>query len=305
MDWHFRTRCTLDIVTNVISPETQKSHTVLTKMQRDVLYSTFVLLLNQSSPGSCFEICPLYKIIDFFLGGARILQTPCVSFSNQPFSWQTYTRTPFVGNFTFTVAVTQVPSPFVHLCFDLWVMLVLSHVCYFLISELIWGRSQLQLFIDCWPQPDSQHLDWPPPKILFESEMPLGMFKKFIGWIFMMWLSGAHRCVSASPFCRAPVVNGGYVVPQQDTYSHGTALPYACDNGFKPAVEGWWATTTCHNGKWSTRPQCIGKCWTHRRPEGCWFVLMGADGPGSNLNKIPNVGSKMCQIFDLKCEHSF
>ncbi|XP_019733478.1 complement factor H-related protein 1-like isoform X2 [Hippocampus comes] len=88
--------------------------------------------------------------------------------------------------------------------------------------------------------------------------MLLGMFKKYIGWIFMIWLSGAHRCISASPSCRAPIVNGGYVVPQQDTYSHGTVLPYACENGFKPAVEGWWATTTCQNGKWSTQPQCIG-----------------------------------------------
>ncbi|XP_049602572.1 complement factor H-related protein 1-like isoform X1 [Syngnathus scovelli] len=85
----------------------------------------------------------------------------------------------------------------------------------------------------------------------------LGMSKKYIGCFLLIWFYGAHRCVSSSYFCRAPLLNGGYVVPQQDTYSHGTVLPYACENGLKPAVNGWWGTTTCQNGKWSPQPQCI------------------------------------------------
>ncbi|XP_061550682.1 complement factor H-like isoform X2 [Phycodurus eques] len=86
--------------------------------------------------------------------------------------------------------------------------------------------------------------------------VPLGMLK-YIGWIFLIWLCGEHGCVLARRSCRAPTLNGGYVVPQQDTYSHGTVLSYACEAGLKPAVEGWWATTTCQDGKWSTQPQCI------------------------------------------------
>ncbi|XP_054622788.1 complement factor H-like isoform X2 [Dunckerocampus dactyliophorus] len=80
-------------------------------------------------------------------------------------------------------------------------------------------------------------------------------WKVYLGFAFLC--CGAHRCVSASRYCPAPTLDGGYLVPQQDTYSHGAVLFYACENGLKPAVEGWWATATCRDGKWSTRPQCI------------------------------------------------
>ncbi|XP_077955274.1 complement factor H-related protein 3-like [Gasterosteus aculeatus] len=41
------------------------------------------------------------------------------------------------------------------------------------------------------------------------------------------------------------------------SYGHETKLRYGCDNGRKPAVEGWWATSTCLDGIWSPKPQCI------------------------------------------------
>lgn len=66
---------------------------------------------------------------------------------------------------------------------------------------------------------------------------------------------------SAAQPCLAPTLNGGYFVPEQETYSHETQLSYACDNGSKPAADGWWATSTCQNGEWSDKPQCIGKCF--------------------------------------------
>nr|XP_057923259.1 complement factor H-like isoform X2 [Doryrhamphus excisus] len=80
-------------------------------------------------------------------------------------------------------------------------------------------------------------------------------WKIYLGFAFLS--CGGHHCVSASRYCDAPTLDGGYLVPEQDTYNHGTVLFYACENGLKPAVEGWWATTTCRDGKWSTRPQCI------------------------------------------------
>uniref|UniRef100_A0AAZ1XJ94 Sushi domain-containing protein n=1 Tax=Oreochromis aureus TaxID=47969 RepID=A0AAZ1XJ94_OREAU len=57
--------------------------------------------------------------------------------------------------------------------------------------------------------------------------------------------------------CEAPVLNGGYFVPEKETYVHGAVLTYACDSGLKPVAEGWWATSRCENGKWVDKPQCI------------------------------------------------
>uniref|UniRef100_A0A3Q3F0S1 Sushi domain-containing protein n=1 Tax=Labrus bergylta TaxID=56723 RepID=A0A3Q3F0S1_9LABR len=49
----------------------------------------------------------------------------------------------------------------------------------------------------------------------------------------------------------------GVFFPKQETYSHEIEITYACDSGRKPAVKGWWATSTCQNGVWSPEPQCI------------------------------------------------
>ncbi|XP_037643546.1 CUB and sushi domain-containing protein 1-like isoform X7 [Sebastes umbrosus] len=80
---------------------------------------------------------------------------------------------------------------------------------------------------------------------------------RYLGFVLLVWFPGALHAQSANVPCRAPRLNGGYLVPEQDTYPHGTKLTYACDNGRKPAVEGWWATSTCLNGTWSHEPQCI------------------------------------------------
>ncbi|XP_030578805.1 complement factor H-like [Archocentrus centrarchus] len=59
--------------------------------------------------------------------------------------------------------------------------------------------------------------------------------------------------------CDAPRLPHGYCLPQQETYSNGATITYACDNGYKPAVEMWWATSTCQHGTWYHEPQCIGE----------------------------------------------
>lgn len=59
--------------------------------------------------------------------------------------------------------------------------------------------------------------------------------------------------------CSAPSLNHGYCVPAMESYPHEIHIRYACDNGYKPTVEGWWATAMCQNGKWFHEPQCIGK----------------------------------------------
>uniref|UniRef100_A0A3B4Z984 Sushi domain-containing protein n=1 Tax=Stegastes partitus TaxID=144197 RepID=A0A3B4Z984_9TELE len=60
--------------------------------------------------------------------------------------------------------------------------------------------------------------------------------------------------------CLAPQLDGGCLIPRRQTYPHESKLHYTCGEGQKPPVEGWWATSTCENGKWSPEPQCMGKC---------------------------------------------
>ncbi len=115
------------------------------------------------------------------------------------------------------------------------------------------------------------------------------MRARYLGFVLLVWFPGVHHgksikfnhlsfvlkitfqhsalllitvsAQSAEQNCDAPKLDHGYFVPEQETYSEGTKLTYACDNGRKPAVEGWWGTSTCENGKWSPAPQCIGKCF--------------------------------------------
>ncbi|XP_039458251.1 complement factor H-like isoform X2 [Oreochromis aureus] len=57
--------------------------------------------------------------------------------------------------------------------------------------------------------------------------------------------------------CDPPRLVHGNFLPRQETYSDRTTITYSCDNGYKPVVKGWWATSTCERGKWSHEPQCI------------------------------------------------
>ncbi|XP_029380577.1 complement factor H-related protein 4-like [Echeneis naucrates] len=70
--------------------------------------------------------------------------------------------------------------------------------------------------------------------------------------------------------CAAADLDGGFFVPQQARYPSGTVLPYACDEGHKPAEDTWWATITCTNGKWSSTPMCIDQkaCFPPTIPNG-------------------------------------
>uniref|UniRef100_A0AAZ1XNJ2 Sushi domain-containing protein n=1 Tax=Oreochromis aureus TaxID=47969 RepID=A0AAZ1XNJ2_OREAU len=75
----------------------------------------------------------------------------------------------------------------------------------------------------------------------------------------LLWFPGVLHAQSTTQACDAPTLDGGFFAPKQETYSHGTKLSYTCNEGRQLAMKGWWATSTCHNGKWSHQPQCIGK----------------------------------------------
>ncbi|XP_042353683.1 complement factor H-like isoform X2 [Plectropomus leopardus] len=78
-----------------------------------------------------------------------------------------------------------------------------------------------------------------------------------LGFVFLVWFPGVLQAQDEAQPCIAPNVIGGYLVPKQEAYSHEADLTYGCDDGLKPVVEGWWATSTCQNGTWSPEPQCI------------------------------------------------
>ncbi|XP_031150272.1 complement factor H-like isoform X3 [Sander lucioperca] len=83
------------------------------------------------------------------------------------------------------------------------------------------------------------------------------MSVRYLGFVLLVWFPGGLHTQSADQQCPPPILAGGYLVPKQNTYSHEANFTYGCNNGLKPAVEGWWAIITCQNGKWSPKPQCI------------------------------------------------
>ncbi|XP_032362876.1 complement factor H-related protein 4-like isoform X2 [Etheostoma spectabile] len=83
------------------------------------------------------------------------------------------------------------------------------------------------------------------------------MFVRYLGFVLLVWFPERLHAQSAVHSCDAPILDDGYLVQKQITYPHEANLMYGCDNGRKPAVEGWWATITCQNGTWSHKPQCI------------------------------------------------
>lgn len=72
----------------------------------------------------------------------------------------------------------------------------------------------------------------------------------------------AFICELAQPAaqsCRAPVLLKGFYVPENDQYLHGQNLTYTCVRGSKPMGDVWWVTSTCQDGEWHHKPECIGE----------------------------------------------
>ncbi|XP_030016489.1 complement factor H-related protein 2-like [Sphaeramia orbicularis] len=83
------------------------------------------------------------------------------------------------------------------------------------------------------------------------------MCVRFLGFVLLICLAGVLRAQGPEPPCESPQLQGGFSVIEEDTDSHERKLFYACDDGLKPAVEGWWGTATCQNRTWIPTPQCI------------------------------------------------
>uniref|UniRef100_A0AAZ1X1K3 Sushi domain-containing protein n=1 Tax=Oreochromis aureus TaxID=47969 RepID=A0AAZ1X1K3_OREAU len=98
----------------------------------------------------------------------------------------------------------------------------------------------------------------------------------------LLWFPGVLHAQSTTQACDAPTLDGGFFAPKQETYSHGTKLSYTCNEGRQLAMKGWWATSTCHNGKWSHQPQCIGKSCPH-----CFLIHDSTHRKSMNACSVP------------------
>uniref|UniRef100_A0A665TN83 Sushi domain-containing protein n=1 Tax=Echeneis naucrates TaxID=173247 RepID=A0A665TN83_ECHNA len=92
----------------------------------------------------------------------------------------------------------------------------------------------------------------------------------YLQLILLICFHGVIHAQRGDQSCAAADLDGGFFVPQQARYPSGTVLPYACDEGHKPAEDTWWATITCTNGKWSSTPMCIDQkaCFPPTIPNG-------------------------------------
>uniref|UniRef100_A0AAZ3S6S7 Sushi domain-containing protein n=1 Tax=Oncorhynchus tshawytscha TaxID=74940 RepID=A0AAZ3S6S7_ONCTS len=82
---------------------------------------------------------------------------------------------------------------------------------------------------------------------------------KCLFFVLLIWCLGSVHAQDSQQSCPKPELKQGYFGSDEETYQHGTELYYACEKGWKPAVEGWWAMVKCENRKWSHTPQCIGE----------------------------------------------
>uniref|UniRef100_A0A3B3HMA9 Sushi domain-containing protein n=1 Tax=Oryzias latipes TaxID=8090 RepID=A0A3B3HMA9_ORYLA len=78
-----------------------------------------------------------------------------------------------------------------------------------------------------------------------------------LSFLLLTWFPAV---LHAAGSCARPELTHGFLVPDRQSYPENS-VTYACDDGFKSAMESWWGTTTCQNGKWFPEPFCIGSGW--------------------------------------------
>uniref|UniRef100_A0A3Q2QS57 Sushi domain-containing protein n=1 Tax=Fundulus heteroclitus TaxID=8078 RepID=A0A3Q2QS57_FUNHE len=140
------------------------------------------------------------------------------------------------------------------------------------------------------------------------------MCVRYLGFVLLAWLPVVLYGQTVELPCSPPELNDGYFVPQEKTYRHGNTLTYSCETGFKPVVEGWWATSTCQNGKWSHTPQCIGDTCMPHSSRLTLFVNLKYLHTCSEPPKIPSaiiINQDYQEVFALdseveyQCKHGF
>uniref|UniRef100_A0A3Q2DWL6 Sushi domain-containing protein n=1 Tax=Cyprinodon variegatus TaxID=28743 RepID=A0A3Q2DWL6_CYPVA len=77
-----------------------------------------------------------------------------------------------------------------------------------------------------------------------------------LGFVLLLLVPALVHAQTSTP-CSAPRIDAGFFLPLQESYSHGTKINYACDDGYKPPGKGWWGTSICIDGEWFGIPICV------------------------------------------------
>ncbi|XP_056149575.1 complement factor H-related protein 1-like isoform X5 [Lampris incognitus] len=129
------------------------------------------------------------------------------------------------------------------------------------------------------------------------------MFLRYLGLVLLLPFPKAVNAQGGTGPCNPPTLKGGYFYPQQVSYRHGSQITYACDEGRKPVVEGWWATIKCQNGEWSHEPQCIDvPVHPHSRDETRPMII-----PVVNCGQIPTISygvvKRQRMFLEYQCDN--
>lgn len=65
----------------------------------------------------------------------------------------------------------------------------------------------------------------------------------------------AHLLLTGTQGCQSPAIAQGYLVPEQESYEHGSEVSYACDSGLKSTSNTWWGVRL--NVKTVNGPTCL------------------------------------------------
>lgn len=120
------------------------------------------------------------------------------------------------------------------------------------------------------------------------------MHHRCLGFALLVCFPGMLLALRAVEPCPDPKLDDGFFVLEEDANSHERKLIYACNNGYKPAVEGWWATSTCQNGAWSPKPQCIDE-----------KACLSADIPNAIYTQSENGWYGETVSFRITCDDGF
>ncbi|XP_072219120.1 complement factor H-related protein 1-like [Leuresthes tenuis] len=119
------------------------------------------------------------------------------------------------------------------------------------------------------------------------------MWLRCLRFALLVWIPGMLHAQIAER-CRAPSQIAGYFLPLEEFYAHEATIHYACNNKHKPVGEGWWATSTCQNGKWVPKPQCIDE-----------FDCLPLNIPNAENTKSLNGWYEVGHILDIKCDGGY
>uniref|UniRef100_A0A8C7XJ78 Sushi domain-containing protein n=1 Tax=Oryzias sinensis TaxID=183150 RepID=A0A8C7XJ78_9TELE len=119
-----------------------------------------------------------------------------------------------------------------------------------------------------------------------------------LSFLLLTWFPAVLHAQGAAGSCPRPELTHGFLVPDQQSYPE-YSVTYACDDGFKSAMESWWGTTTCQNGKWFPEPFCIDQnsCVPPKIPGGKCSTTSGWFEENEKLTVDCDPGYRLTKAF--------